>query len=56
MLLPAITIEIDNVSGSWMHWSSTILAGMTPMLIVVDLILPELVLQVSRRPEEGVIQ
>ena len=56
MLLPAITVEVDDTSGLFINGSRAIPAGMTAMLVVVRLIISELVLQIGRGPKESLIQ
>ena len=56
MFLPSVVVQADNIVAIWQGRSDAIPARMTPMLIVVALVIPELVVQVSSGPEEGLIQ
>ena len=56
MLLPATVVEVQDVITASFRWSLTIPARMATTLIVIALIIPKLVLQISRAPEEGLIQ
>jgi hypothetical protein len=56
MIFPAWLADIDGISRFRSHWGSAITASVTSILVVVSLIDMQLVLQVRRGPEEGVIQ
>ena len=53
MLLPVVVSDINDIATFGTNRGSAVPAGVTPMLVVVGLIGPELVLKISRRPEEG---
>jgi len=54
--LPSVVVQADDIVAIKVSGSSTIPARMAAMLVVVPLVIPELVFQVSRSPEEGLIQ
>jgi hypothetical protein len=56
MLPPEVVIDIKDVVADRTDGSSAIPARMAPMLVIAALIILELVLQVSRRPEKCLIQ
>ena len=56
MLFPAMLTDIDDLVFNALIGSPDISSRMSPTLIVIALILPQLVLQVSRRPKEGLVQ
>ena len=56
MSFPPVTADINDVTAVRFNRSVAIPAKMATMLIVVALVVPELVLQVSSGPKEGLIQ
>ncbi len=56
MVLPAIFADISDVIGNWLYESLATPGRMAPMLVVVALVFRQFVLEVSRGPEEGLIQ
>ena len=56
MMFPPVAVEIGNMVVPRFNRGDTIQARVTPMLVVVALIIPELFLQVIPGPEEGLIQ
>ena len=56
MFLPSIVADIYDSPATFLNGSSAIAPGMSPALVVIGLVISKLVLQVSRGPEEGMIQ
>jgi len=55
VLFPSVVADIDDLSRQGLTWSIAIPAGMAAMLVVVSLIGSQIVLQIRRRPEKGLI-
>ena len=56
MFLPSILADINDAPATFLTRSSAIAPRMSAVLVETALIIPELVLQVGRGPEEGLIQ
>jgi hypothetical protein len=56
VLIPAVLIDIDDITTGLFHRRKTISFLMSPILVVIALIFVRLVLQVRHSPIEGVIQ
>jgi len=56
MFLPSVIVQADDIVAIRLIRSSAISACMAAMLIVIAMIILELGLQVSRSPEECLIQ
>ena len=56
MLFPALLVDIHDLATGGLYWSTAIPPGVSPMRVAIKLILAKLLLKVSRRPEEGLIQ
>ena len=48
--------DLSDIPPIVLHRSSAIAPGMSPILVVIELVISKLVLQVSRSPEECLIQ
>ena len=56
MLVPPIVFDVDDIAMHRFDRRSSIPARMASMLVEIALVSVELVLQISRRPKESVIQ
>ena len=56
MLLPSVVVDVDDLFTALFHGSRTIPANVSPAFVEVALIFAELVFQVCRSPEEGVVE
>ena len=56
MFLPPVVVDINDIAVAGSIGDIAIPTRMAPVLIVIALITSELVLQISRRPKERLIQ
>ena len=56
VLFPSVLVDICHLAVGRFHRRDTIPPRMSPALVIIALIIAEFVLQVSRRPEQRVIQ
>ena len=56
MLFPLVLVDIHHRTTGLFHRSSTIAPRMASALVVITLVIAEFVFQVSRSPEESMIQ
>ena len=55
MFFPAMIVDVNDFASIRRSRGIAIPAGMAPMFVIIDLVVPELVLQVSGSPEKGLI-
>lgn len=56
MALPSIAVDVDDIGIPYFNWSRAITTRVSPMLVVIALIILKLVVQISRSPEQDLIQ